>query len=311
MTTSTQLANPQSHQKSQLAKPKLLEIAPGSGDLLVSLAPECDFIYTIDPSLVSLEVQNIRHHKHIQAFFDEKIATQIDHDIDLIVFRHLLEHIENAGEFLRAVVQIAAPQALIYIEVPNTPEFLGTLRFYELFNDHCGYHQKGVLCDFMAKLSCECVGEILLYNEQHLGLFFVKNAKFLASARKKFTQKSEVIFYDERLGKALNDKACELNTLLKSYSKVALYGAGAHGNTIITYLDSANLDKIALCFDLDTRKQGRFLQGSKIIIKKPCKAEFTGLECILISSPLYEKEICEFLRKEGFMDNIITSEGIL
>ena len=162
------------------------------------------------------------------------------------------------------------------------------------------------------------MGEILLYNEQHLGLFFVKNGKNLGFGGEKFTQKapkraqkSEVIFYDETLGKALHDKACELNALLKSYSKIALYGAGAHGNTIITYLDSANLDKIALCFDLDTRKQGRFLQDSNIVIKKPCNAEFTGLECVLISSPLYEKEVCEFLRKEGFKGDIIISQKAL
>ena len=286
--------------------------------MLTALAPECDFIYTIDPSLVSLDIPNLACHKHFQGFFDAALAAQLPRDIDLIVFRHLLEHIENAGEFLCQVAQIAAPQALIYAEVPNTPEFLGALRFYELFNDHCGYHQKGVLCDFMAQLGCECVGEILLYNEQHLGLFFIKNGENLGFGGEKFTQKaakrspkSEVIFYDETLGKALRNKACELNELLKPYSKIALYGAGAHGNTIITYLDGANLDKIALCFDLDTRKQGRFLQGSNIVIKKPCKAEFIGLECVLVSSPLYEKEVCEFLRKEGFKGDIIVSQKVL
>lgn len=292
-------------------KPKLLEIAPGSGDLLAALAPECDFIYTIDPSLVSLDIPNIHHHKHIQAFFDDKVATQIAHNIDLVVFRHLLEHIEDAGAFLRTVVQIVASQALIYIEVPNTPKILSTLRFYELFNDHCGYHQKGVLCDFMAKLSCKCVSEILLYNGQHLGLFFIKNGENLAPIEKSLHNKSEIIFYDKKLGEALNRKICELNTLLKQYSKIALYGAGAHGNTIITYLESENLDKIKLCFDLDVRKQGYFLQSSNIIIKKPCKADFFGIECVLVSSPLYNKEICKFLRKEGFEGDIIISEETL
>ncbi|EAI3211004.1 SAM-dependent methyltransferase, partial [Campylobacter jejuni] len=42
-----------------------LEIAPGSGDMVNALIRNVKFMYTVDPSLVSLEMENINNLKHI------------------------------------------------------------------------------------------------------------------------------------------------------------------------------------------------------------------------------------------------------
>ncbi|WP_434532090.1 hypothetical protein [Campylobacter jejuni] len=85
-----------------------------------------------------------------------------------------------------------------------------------------------------------------------------------------------------------------------------MYGSGAHGNTIITFID--NSEKIKKCFDLDTRKQGMYLQNSSIIIQEPNIENFKDLEAIIIAAPLYEEEIIRSLREKGYKGDIITTE---
>ncbi len=152
-----------------------LEVAPGSGDMVNALAHEVKFIYTIDPSLVSLEIENVNNLKHIQGFFNYNILkNKLEHKIDFIIFRHLLEHINAPLDFLKNMVKILENNGIIYIEVPNIEEFIKHGRFYEIFNDHCGYYQKNVLINILQTLGCEFIDEIFLYREQHMGLFFKK-----------------------------------------------------------------------------------------------------------------------------------------
>lgn len=295
---SQEILSPQSNENTK--KIELLEIAPGRCDLLLSLAKHCHSLLTIDPSNISLEVPNLPKHRHIQGFFDKSIVSKLESKPNLIIFRHLLEHIEHCGEFLRDVLSLAKQNALLYIEVPNAPEWITHLRFYEIFNDHCGQFQEGVLSNFMAELSCECVGKIMLYEDQHMGLFYQKKAKFAYT-------KQENIFYDSTLSNALKQRIAEFNELLAKYENIGLYGAGAHGNTLVSFLKPEILKKIQICFDLDDKKEGKFLQNSEIKIAKPSRENLAKLDLIALSSPLYEKEISEFLQKEGFKGRILQS----
>lgn len=282
-----------------------LEIAPGSGDLANALAPNCKHYYTIDPSLVSLSLENASNLTHIQSFFEyEKLKNSIKHKISFIAFRHLLEHIFTPNSFLKEVVKLIENEGVIYIEVPNINEFIDNQRFYELFNDHCGYYQKGVLIDFMQKLNCEFIDELTLFNEQHMGLFFRKKEQ-------NFTQKSvSFSLFDEGLKMGFENAIKALNKRLENYENIALYGAGAHANSILTFLSEANLRKIKLCFDLDVRKQGRFLQAQNIKIKSPLEHDLNAFDALLIAAPLYESEICEFLRKKGYNKDLILTRKV-
>ncbi|EFE6842454.1 SAM-dependent methyltransferase, partial [Campylobacter jejuni] len=60
-----------------------LEVAPGSGDMVNALIRNVKFMYTVDPSLVSLEMENINNLKHIHGFFNFNILKdRLEHKID-------------------------------------------------------------------------------------------------------------------------------------------------------------------------------------------------------------------------------------
>lgn len=278
-----------------------LEIAPGSGDMVNALIYDVKFIYTIDPSLVSLEIEKANNYKHIQGFFDyETLKDKLEHKIDFIIFRHLLEHINTPLEFLKNIVNLLEDKAMFYVEVPNINEFIEHNRFYEIFNDHCGYYQKAVLVNTIHSLGCELVDEIFLYRKAHMGLFFRKNKEFSNSQKLQFT------IFDEKLSVNFNQNAKKLNDFLGIYKSIAIYGSGHHGNTIITFIECQG--SLKKCFDLDKRKQGKYLQNSEIIIEEPTMENFKDIDCIVIAAPLYEEEIVKSLREKGYERDIIQTE---
>ncbi|TLD82747.1 hypothetical protein [Helicobacter trogontum] len=68
-----------------------------------------------------------------------------------------------------------------------------------------------------------------------------------------------------------------------------------------------NKQKIICCYDLDTRKHGKYLQKAEIVITQPSKKSYSNVECIVLTAPLYEKEIIQYLREDGFSGEILTS----
>lgn len=280
-------------------KKNYLEIAPGSGDLAASLAINANAYYTIDPSIVSLEIQRIDNIFHIQNFFDYNlIKNKFKHNIDFIIFRHLLEHIDKPYIFLQDICKIANNNTIIYIEVPNLTEILKHNRFYEFFNDHCGYYQKNTLVNTMNIFGFTLFDEIYPYREQHMGLFFKKNETICES--KHPIQLYENFHFEFYINK--------LNEMLLNYKNIAIYGAGAHGNSLINFLSNKNKQKIQKCFDLDERKQGKFLQFSNAEIEKPNIENLKNIDCIVIAAPLYEQEIIKYLRNSGYNKDIIATE---
>lgn len=281
-----------------------LEIAPGSGDMVLALIDEVESFTTIDPSLVSLELKDAKNLKHIQGFFDyEFVKNKLEHEINFVLFRHLLEHINTPYDFLNDVIKLLANEGIIYIEVPNLDEFIERNRFYEVFNDHCGYYQKNVLINVLNDLGCELIDEIFLYEKQHMGLFFRKN-------NFKTDKKLEFKHYDLNIAKNFNQAIKSLNLKFQNYQNIALYGAGAHGNSLLNFLSQNCLLKIKKCFDLDIRKQGQYLQNSNIKISKPQAQEFKSLDLILLAVPLYEQEVINFLREKGYKGDFIKSKNM-
>ena len=280
-------------------KKNYLEIAPGSGDLAVALAANANVYYTIDPSIVSLEIKNINNIHHIKDFFNYKtIKNKINNKIDFIIFRHLLEHINTPYKFIKDIGKIANNDTIIYVEVPNIEEIILHNRFYEIFNDHCGYYQKNTLILAFNKIGFHLIDEIYPFRNQHMGLFFKKETKY--SQEK----------YNINLYKNFNFNFYinKINDIFLNYKNIAIYGAGAHGNSLINCINKNNKEKINICFDLDKRKQGKYLQNSNTKIIKPCIENFKNIDCIIIAAPLYEQEIIKYLRNNGYNKNIITTE---
>ncbi|WP_337211082.1 class I SAM-dependent methyltransferase [Campylobacter molothri] len=279
-----------------------LEIAPGSGDMVNALINEVKFIYTVDPSLVSLEIKNVNNLEHIQGFFDcDILKSKLEYKINFIIFRHLLEHINTPLDFLQNVVNLLENNGIIYVEVPNFSKSVQYSRFYDIYNDHCGYYSKNTIINIMLKFNFVLLQDIILHNGDILGLIFKKEAFKLQHA-------PYPIELFNNITENFNFNIQKLNISLTKYNSIGIYGAGSQGCSLPCFIDQINCIKIKKCFDLDKRKQGMYLQNSSIIIQEPNIENLKDVEIIVIAAPLYEKEIIKSLREKGYKGDIIAIE---
>lgn len=234
--------------------------------MVYALAPHFRHFYTIDPSHTPQKLpSNIKNLTHIRTLFDATLLKSVlKHRVDFVIFRHLLEHINTACEFLNSVVKLVENGAMIYIKIPNAEEIFKNKRFYELSRKHCGYWTKVVLINALAVLGCEFVERLEYYDGQRMGLFFRKTDKSF--------KQEEVLFYDTSLNEVLNLELRKLEKLSKPFKNVALYGAGGHANSLISYLSEEVYLKIKCAIDKDKRRVGRIckilISSSRIMCLK-------------------------------------------
>ncbi|TLD88619.1 class I SAM-dependent methyltransferase [Helicobacter sp. MIT 05-5294] len=264
----------------------VLEIAPGHCDLLLALAGEVKFIYSLDPS-VNSQKTTAKNQKHIVGFFDKELLDkELEHKLDFIYFRHLLEHIEHPRKFLEDITSFLNEGAMIYIEVPNFLNNVQNGRFYEFYHDHVGYYQENVLINTLNELGFEFLDVLYPYDSQWMGLFFRKNTKL-------HKEKLPVKFFDLEDTNRFSKSVDLLNGYLSEADSVAVYGGGILANSMLPFITQENKAKLRVCLDKNPEKLGRFLQSSQIQIKEANPQNLEDIDCILMAMALHENMVLE------------------
>src|SRR3989344_711680 len=270
----------------------ILEIGCGQAELARELAKKGKALVTVDPS-VQLHLQNLPegvNHTHINDYFTyERVA---EHGpFHLIMFRHLLEHLPEPIDFLKDVARLTTNGGTVYIEVPDWDNVIENERFCDVFNDHFGYFQEPTLEYVMAPLGFALRKSIRTAKTQHMGLFFQKTPQ--ADIRPK-TPKD----YKEKDFKAFYDHGKKLNSLFSGIDSAVVWGAGAHGQSILSNLSPENKAKIKYYFDKDKNKLNKYIPNTNAKIVYPSKDLLSDIDLVLISAVLYEDEIAKELTND-------------
>lgn len=69
----------------------------------------------------------------------DTVAQQSFGKADLIILRHVLEHISHPLPFLLSIAEANDYQGLLYIEVPDFRWIVAKNAFYDVFFEHCNY----------------------------------------------------------------------------------------------------------------------------------------------------------------------------
>lgn len=277
------------------------EIGSGSGGVAESMLPHVGTVYTVDPAVRSAQCGSQQEREariHINDFFSYNTVKDRMPLADIIVARHLLEHLPLPADFIRDVLRCLRPGGHLYLETPNVDEILASARFFDIFHDHFGYYSLPLLMNRLGALNLEVSQTYEYFNGQIIGILLKKTEHPVSACHE-----LPVIRYDgpsvrSRFARRLD----AINTRLASAVNVAIYGAGAHANCLINHVDTT---RITRCLDLDEYKQNRFLAGTSIMVCDPRQCVLAAFDKILIAASLHEKEIVEFLLKKGYEGEIV------
>lgn len=257
---------------------KILEIGCNDGSFLRELKRiGFKHLVGIDPCAPKDE-EGICYHQ-------ENFYGQIEEYFDLIIIRHVLEHVESLEYFGYNLKHSCKEGTYLLIEVPDFEWFMQLSDYSGIWEEHVNYFTEHTLRQYFAKFGIELL-QTRRFNYSGQALFAlcmytdeikepVPHIEYrVRGYQNNYTQ------YKKRLRAALE----------KCNKDITVYGAGCRATSLINYMEIGDL--ISFVVDDQLEKQDKFLPGSRLQIKKPGYL-YNGRTCLLAVNAENEERVIE------------------
>ena len=259
---------------------KLVEVGCGKGDFVELV--QRDKYFTIDGYDASYEGNNSAITKR---YLDKNDRIKAD----MVVLRHVLEHVPRPHEFLEMLAKVFG-SSKIFIEVPNYEWIETNQTFFDVTFEHVNYFTPTSLKKMFKS------GEFthgLIFSEQYqflMGNLLSLSVGFDESYRNgRWHFKSFADLFPE-----MDRKIDYINDLAKGGSAY-IWGAATKGCLFLTHCANNQklVGKIKFAIDINPNKIGKFLPNLPIRIETKEKffEQAKPNDILIISNPAYETEI--------------------
>lgn len=224
-------------------------------------------------------------------------------DADLIVCRHVLEHVAEPAAFLEEVRKVGGrrPGTVVFFEVPDVLYTLRDMGIWDLIYEHCSYFCGHSLARLFERTGFEVRQVYAEYGGQFLcveAAVSPDRARDPAPVSPRLEKLREAVdgFAEHRRRKVAqwNDR---LAPLLGRGRDVAVWGAGSKGVTFLNTIEGGR--RVRWVVDINARKHGRHVPGTAQEVVGPDALSGEAVDRVLVMNPLYREEIEEMLRRLG------------
>jgi SAM-dependent methyltransferase len=272
-------------------KATLVEVGCGQGDFLGYLAEAkpagvTASLFGFDPAWRGKDGEGPAGAQVYRGMFGEA-ATLNGAAADLIVSRHVIEHIPDPMEFLATLRLCSGPETRLAIETPDIDWIRRTGAFHDFFYEHCSLFSLAALDQALSAAGFVATRLERVFDGQYLWAEAVPveaEAALSASA------------YQRRWDEVVAAAAAK--------GPVVVWGAGAKGASFVQMVD-AGATRIAAVVDLNPAKQDRYLGGGGHAVISPEAAGALNPATVLIMNPAYAAEIGDYVRGHGWRAEII------
>ena len=207
-------------------------------------------------------------------------------DADVLVLRHVLEHIKNPIQFLNQLAEINRKPFSFVIEVPSTEWIIANFAFWDFTYEHVNYFTENSFRKIFSRCQIERVFEgqyLLVFGESESLLNPVTN----------IISKSSLL--DDLFKKAFSTSLFEYLSRNQD-TRFWLWGGATKGVLVSYHLLNENSSyrfSLQGIIDINPLKQNKFVSGSGIEIISP-QLFFQSVEnddVVIVVNPNYEVEI--------------------
>jgi len=212
----------------------------------------------------------------------------------------VLEHIPTAGNTLLSLTQNMEIGAKLYVEVPNLENILENFRTFDFFYEHISYFSPKLLSYFLEQIGFKLLMYSPLVEGQHFGLLAKKVGTTSFTSIEEFSSKSNIV---QNLFSGLIEFTKKFDTKIKniieSYSKVSIYGAGAHSIALTSRI-MPDSKKLHYLFDINPQKEGKLSPLVHLPIRRPNNKALNEMDAIIIVASLHQNEIKKELTEKHY-----------
>jgi SAM-dependent methyltransferase len=278
---------------------RIVDVGCGNGDFLRSLVhdPETRNSGTgFDPAYRGPDCDCGGRARFVRDYFGAP-GEQVRADV--VVCRHVIEHIADPVALLRSVRAAldGSPGARVYFETPDVGWILRNGVIWDFFYEHCSLFAPGSLSTGFARAGFHVEHVRRVFCDQYLWLEAVVADAEAPSHYDSAGLPELARRYAEREADTLLHWDHELDRL-SATGPVALWGAGAQGVTFANLIDPRR-ERIDCVVDLNPNKQGRFLPGTAHPIVGFHALADRGVKSAILMNPNYLAENRRLLAEAG------------
>jgi hypothetical protein len=229
---------------------------------------------------------------------------------DLIIARHILEHVHLPKVFIRALKQLAKPGAYVVFEVPDAAKFIRACDYSFVWEEHVTYFNRPTLLSLVRRVGME-VYHATAYSYP-LEDSLIAIAQNIQPPTASTQQDIEMLRKDgQRFAERYAETRTSLQTLLTGWRsqgrRVAVFGAGHLAAKFINLHDLAGL--LEYVVDDNPRKQALLMPGCRLPIRGTDALISGQIElCLLSLNPESEQKVrdkyASYLERGGRFSSI-------
>jgi len=281
--------------KYNLKNKTIIDIGCRRGDFLKLLNSkvDCDF-FGFDKSFSPDDTyqKEFKNVKFISDFYSSKYKDIIP---DLILCRHVLEHVDFPREFLIEIIEANKYKSFnVIFEVPNSLWTLRDMGIWDLIYERFSYFSPSSLYYLFKAVGFKINSLKQIYNNQ----FLLIEASYNKPEDNIFEfniyeEKQKVFEYANSFKKAYYEKVKYwkdiLELLNKAEKKILIWGGGSKGVSFLNLFSRYyNADYVV---DLNPRKHRKFIAGVGARFVHPNELPAINPDVIIIMNPVYKEEI--------------------
>lgn len=284
---------------------QIVEVGCGQGVFLRKLVETKAYGnsgYGFDPSYTGA-IHDLEGRLEFQKrYYDADCA---DIPADVVICRHVIEHIPDPIALLRTIRQalVNSPHARVFFETPCVEWILRNQVIWDFFYEHCSYFTAESLTTAFEISGFKVESVRHVFGEQYLWLeaTIPQEQPVVSKQPKNIPQLAKDFYRGERDFKKIWEIKIKK---LAAKEKIAIWGAGAKGVTFANLIDP-ECEWISCVVDINQNKQGNYLPGTGHAIISYQQLKNFAITCAILMNPNYLEEVIFLLQQAEISINLM------
>jgi len=247
---------------------------------------------------------------NIRFVTDYYTSKYVKEPADLIICRHVLEHMAKPRELITTVREAVGDRSdlVVYFEVPNGEYILRDQVCWEFINQHCSYFTERSLGTLFTECGFAPRAVQASFGDQFLAIEACSSSGGVTAAKIASVKREPVAALCKAIRPAFNASIARWTNYFAeghlNKRHIIVWGAGAKAVTFLNIIDPAGA-LITHVVDVNPRKAGRFIGGSGQQIVDPSAVSELRPEVVILMNPIYRNEIASALHAVGLHPELL------